>query len=1088
MKNIFVDCRMRKILFVAVCIRSSLGGDYCYSSEANRNWQEHGTMVNNEWTSYGALQDKSIQVTGTVTDEFGPVIGATVQVKGSTTGVITDIDGKYIIQVPNEDAVLTVSFIGYLSQEVKVGGRRTVNVRLKENVQSLEEVTVVAYGVQKKATLTGAISSVGTDALLKSPSGSVANSLAGQLPGVSSMQPSGQPGADDAKIFVRGVGSLSEAGATPLILVDGVERSFFQMDPNEIESINVLKDASATAVFGVRGANGVVLVTTRHGKEGKARVSVSSNVGVQVPTRVLETADSYTTALCYTEAQRNDGMAEDQMAFNAYDLERFRLGDSPIMYPNINWYKELTNKMAVQTQHNLNISGGTKKVRYFISLGFLYQNGLFKQLKGLDYNNNYNYSRYNYRANLDVNLTPTTTLKFNMGGIVGNKREPIEEIWKNFSSTWPFSSPGLVDGKKVVHQDSRYPNLTMKNQVFDRYYGSGYKRQLSNNMTFDLNLEQKLDFITKGLSVDIKGSYNTDYSYVRRVVGHVETYTPFYKSEVDGSGLSIDDPDFNREVVYRVSGQNSMNTYEEKESDRKRGRDWYLEGSVRYNRKFGDHSVGALFLYNQSKKYYPKLYTDVAAGYVGFVGRLTYDYKSKYMAEFNIGHNGSENFAPDKRFGTFPAGSVGYILTEEDFFPKNKFLTYLKLRGSIGLVGNDNMKVNGKDLRFLYLPDSYSVNDSEWLEKSYQDKNGYIFGLTNTSYEWAAREILLGNPDVTWETALKQNYGLDAYFFNDRLRLSVDYFIEKRKDILIQRSTVPSLIAMGGGLLPAVNMGKVDNKGYEIDLKWNDKVKDVSYFINANVSYSKNKIVYQDEVEPNEPYMWHTGNEVGARYGYVAQGFYTKDDFDADGTLRDDLPQPISKVQPGDTKYADLNGDEVIDPDDRTKIGKPKRPAYTFGLNFGAEYKGFFASMNWTGVAGCDIEMQNTYRDPFFNKQLGGTFYQYLVDGRWTEATAATAEYPRFTYNRNTNNQETSRVWLKDASYLKLKNLTVGYNITSEKVLKAIGASKLAVQFTGYNLLTFDKLKIFDPEGELTRDDNTYPVMKIFSLGVNVTF
>lgn len=297
MKNIFVDCRMRKILFVAVCIRSSLGGDYCYSSEANRNWQEHGTMVNNEWTSYGALQDKSIQVTGTVTDEFGPVIGATVQVKGSTTGVITDIDGKYIIQVPNEDAVLTVSFIGYLSQEVKVGGRRTVNVRLKENVQSLEEVTVVAYGVQKKATLTGAISSVGTDALLKSPSGSVANSLAGQLPGVSSMQPSGQPGADDAKIFVRGVGSLSEAGATPLILVDGVERSFFQMDPNEIESINVLKDASATAVFGVRGANGVVLVTTRRGKEGKARVSVSSNVGVQVPTRVLETADSYTTAL-----------------------------------------------------------------------------------------------------------------------------------------------------------------------------------------------------------------------------------------------------------------------------------------------------------------------------------------------------------------------------------------------------------------------------------------------------------------------------------------------------------------------------------------------------------------------------------------------------------------------------------------------------------------------------------------------------------------------------------------------------------------------------------------------------------------------
>lgn len=1080
MRNNLLDCRMRSILLAAVCV-PLWGGSLCYASGVNGG--EMKLPVKEDF-SYEVRQEQGIRITGTITDEFGPVIGATVQVKGSTGGVITDIDGKYTILVPDENAILTVSFIGYLPREVTVGNKKTINIRLQENVQSLEEVTVVAYGVQKKATLTGAISSVGTDALLKSPSASVANSLAGQLPGVSSMQSSGQPGADDAKIFVRGVGSLTEGGAAPLILVDGVERSFFQMDPNEIESINVLKDASATAVFGVRGANGVILVTTRRGKEGKARVSVSSNVGVQVPTRVLDVADSYNTALCYNEAQRNDGMAEDQMAFNAYDLERFRLGDDPIMYPNINWYKELTNKVAVQTQHNLNISGGTKKVRYFISLGFLYQNGLFKQLKGLDYNNNYNYSRYNYRANLDVDLTPTTTLKFNMGGIVGTRHEPILQIWQDFSSTWPFSSPGLVDGKKVVHQETRYPNLAMINQVFDKYYGSGYQRRLSNNMTFDLNLVQSLDFITKGLSVDIKGSYNTDYSYLKKVTGHVETYTPFYKSQVDGSGLTINDPTFDKTVVYRVSGQNSMNTYSEDAGKRSRGRDWYLEGSIRYNRKFGNHSVGALFLYNQSKKYYPKAYSDVPAAYVGFVGRLTYDYKSKYMAEFNVGHNGSENFAPDKRFGTFPAGSIGYILTEESFFPKNQYLTYLKLRGSIGLVGNDNMS----SYRFLYLPDAYSVNDSGWLEQTYNDKNGYIFGLTNTAYELAAREIRLGNPNVTWETALKQNYGIDAYFFNDRLRLSADYFIEKRKDILIQRGTVPSLIAMGGGLLPVVNMGKVDNKGYEIDLKWNDKVKDVSYFINANVSYAKNKIIYQDEVEPNEPYQWRTGNEVGARYGYVALGFYSKDDFNADGTLKGDLPQPTAKVKPGDVKYADLNADEVIDNDDQTKIGNPKRPAYTFGLNFGAEYKGFFASMNWTGVAECDIMMANTYRDPFFNKQLGGTFYQYLVDGRWTEETAATAEYPRFTYNRNSNNQETSRVWLKDASYLKLKNLTVGYNITSEKILKAIGASKLAVQFTGYNLLTIDKLKVFDPEGELTRDDNTYPVMKIFSLGVNVTF
>lgn len=1081
MKKKLFSWSMRKTALVAVCIQSSLwgGGVASYASDVNVRTGAVSSAPVSKLANDGSQQSKQIQVVGTITDGNGEtIIGATVQVKGGSNGVITDIEGRYTILIPEGNAILVVSYIGCQTQEIKVNGRKTVNVVLQEDVQSLDEVTVVAYGVQKKATLTGAISSVGTSALLKSPSGSVANSLAGQLPGVSSMQASGQPGADDAKIFVRGVGSLTEGGAAPLILVDGVERSFSQMDPNEIESINVLKDASATAVFGVRGANGVILVTTRRGEEGKTKVSVSSNVGVQMPTRILEVADSYTAASSYIEAQRNDGVPADQFAFNAYDLERFRLGDDPIMYPNINWYDYLTKSAAVQTQHNVNISGGTKDIRYFVSLGFLYQDGLFKKLDGLDYNNNYGYSRYNYRANLDVNLTSTTTLKFNMGGIVGNKSEPVSEIWKQFSFTQPFSSPGIIDGKKVMVQGTRFPGINMENQVLDKYYGSGFKRQVSNNMTFDLNLVQKLDFITQGLSVDIKGSYNTDYSYIKQTNGHVETYTPLYKSDAEQSGLSYDDPAFDKTVVYRISGQDMMKTYGD--GDRKRGRDWYMEGSVRYNRGFGNHNVGALFLYNQSKKYYPKKFTEVPAAYIGFVGRVTYDYKSKYLAEFNIGHNGSENFSPDKRFGTFPAGSVGYILTEEDYLPKNKFLTYLKVRASVGLVGNDNMSSN----RFLYLPDGYSVNDSGWLEQSYADKNGYIFGLTNTAYQLAAGENRLGNPNVTWETALKQNYGIDAYFFDDHLKLTVDYFRENRKDILIQRATMPSLVALGNGLLPAVNLGKVNNHGYEIDLKWNDRIKDVSYFINANVSYAKNKIIYQDEVEPNEPYLWRTGHEVGARFGYVSLGFYDKDDFNADGTLKAELPQPAAKVYPGDIKYADLNGDEELDNDDQTKIGNPKRPAYTFGLNFGGEYKGFSFSMNWTGVAGCDMLMDNAYIRPFHQAQV---LYQYMADGHWTEETAAIAKYPRLSIS-NGNNLNTSRVWLKDASYIKLKNLTVGYNITSPNVLKAIGASKLAVQLTGYNLLSIDKLKFFDPEGELTRDDNTYPIMKIFSVGVNVTF
>ena len=1069
-------CKCRMLLFMGLC----LSGVYLYAADdgnAERNVSAVQTVQ--------AVSQAKFKVTGVVKDINGePVIGATVTVKDAPGGTLTDLDGKFSIEVPDKDAVVVVSFIGYNTVEMKVSGRQSLNVILEEDVQSLDEVTVVAYGVQKKATLTGAISSMGTEALLKSPSASVSNALAGQLPGVTAIQSSGQPGADESQIFIRGVGSLTEDGAAPLIMVDGVERSFSQMDPNEIESITILKDASATAVYGVRGANGVILVTTRRGEEGKAKISISSNVGIQTPTMLLETAGSYDVAIAFNGLQMNDGTPASDVAFDDYALERFRLGDDPIMYPDINWYDYLTKNATVQTQHNVNISGGTKNVRYFVSLGFLYQNGLFKQLEGLPYNNNYNYTRYNYRANLDVNLTKTTTLKFNLGGIVGNQRYPnsgsgLNDTWQQLTSSHPFSSPGVINGKKVVIPSDRYSGFGMENQILDRLYGRGYSRKLSNTMNFDLNLTQKLDFITEGLSIDVKGAYNTDYSYIRTTGGHVETYYPYYKSQLDGSGLDINDPNFDKTIVYRIEGQNQANTYGN--GDKTTGRDWYLEASIRYNRKFGDHNVGALLLYNQSKKYYPKQYVEVPSAYVGFAGRVTYDYKQKYMAEFNIGRNGSENFAPGKRFGTFPAGSLGYIITEEDFFPKNDWVTYLKLRASVGLVGNDNMQSN----RFLYLPDAYLVDQSNWLQQSYQDKNGYIFGLTNTVYQPAAYESRLGNPNVTWETALKQNYGVDVYFFKDRLKLTADYFRENRRDILIQRSTVPALIAMGT-VLPVVNLGKVNNQGYEIDLEWNDRVKDFSYYINANLSYSKNKIIFQDEVEPNEPYMWRTGNEVGARFGYVSQGFYTEDDFDADGTLRDDLPQPIATVYPGDIKFADLNDDGIIDNDDQRKIGYPKRPAYTYGLNLGFNYKGFFASMNWLGVAQTNLSMGNAFRRPFYGSPTSQVLYQYMADGYWTPERAETAEYPRLSLASDYS-QKDCKVWLKDGSYVRLKNVTVGYNITYPKLLKAIGASALSVQFTGYNLLTFAKQDICDPEGDMSRD-NTYPLMKIFTLGINATF
>ena len=1097
MKNIFVDCRMRKILFVAVCIRSSLGGDYCYSSETNRNWQEHGTMVNNEWTSYGALQDKSIQVTGTVTDEFGPVIGATVQVKGSTTGVITDIDGKYIIQVPNEDAVLTVSFIGYLSQEVKVGGRRTVNVRLKENVQSLEEVTVVAYGVQKKATLTGAISSVGTDALLKSPSGSVANSLAGQLPGVSSMQPSGQPGADDAKIFVRGVGSLSEAGATPLILVDGVERSFFQMDPNEIESINVLKDASATAVFGVRGANGVVLVTTRRGVSGKPVISLNSSFGLTQALRNLKGVDSYTYATLYNEAQLSDNpsLTESQLGFSPFVIDMFRTNEDPIMFPNVDWNDYLFKNLAWQTQHNLTLSGGGERFRYFVSLGYLLQDGMLKQL-GESYDPNYQYKRFNYRSNVDIDITKSTLLKVNIGGHVGAKREPrTDELWRKVLWSTPFSSPGIVDGKLISNiYSNRYISIGERSCPLDYYYNYGYNVDTDNVLNLDLALEQKLDFITPGLSMNIKGAYNTNYNVKasRTPSGADSMCTPIYLGSIETPGMDFWDPRFDRTIVYQTDGVSGLHEQMSYGEEVGRGRNWYGEFSLNYSRSFGDHDVSALFLYNQSKKYYPEtkidgkvFYMDIPTAYVGYVGRMTYAYKKRYMVDLNAGYNGSENFAPDKRFGFFPAVSAGWILSEEKFMKKQKVIDFLKLRASYGIVGNDKME----NARFLYMAGAWSgYNTVAKGQGSWQFGKDGGTGLLPD-----AKENTMGNPDVTWEKVAKQNYGIDLKMFDSRLSLTADVFFEKRKDILSTRNTLPAITDIN---LPKINLGKVNNHGYELSLGWNDRAGKVDYWLKANVSYAKNKIIYMDEVVPNEPYMAETGRSTGLTYGYIFDRFLQKDDFDADGNLKKDengrqiLPQmALGTPRPGDALFKDLNGDGVINGDDKTRFGYAERPDYVFGFLGGLKWKNFEFSMQWTAAMNASRILDGEYRNAFGSTN-SRMLLKFLADGRWTEENP-NSRFPRLTFMNKSHYLQTSDLWLMNGSYLRLKTAEISYTLPQKDFLKKVGIESVRFYCNGYNLLTlFSDLNDIDidPEGVTDGGNNNYPNIRIYNFGVNISF
>lgn len=1013
------------------------------------------------------------ELKGVVKDELGlPFVGVTVMQKGTTVGSTTDVNGNFSFTVNSTSSPLIFSFIGYETQEIPIDGRSYFDVVLNTSAMEVDAVTVVAYGVQRKETLTGAISAVDTDDLLRTPNASIGNSLSGQISGVSTVSSSGQPGADDPDIYIRGSGTLNDEAAAPLILVDGIEMSFFQMDPNEIKSISVLKDASATAVFGVRGANGVILVTTRRGTKGRPKISLTSSVGISRPIRITETADSYTYARLYNEMGVNDGKSIGNLTFSPHALEMFKTNADPIMYPNTDWNEYMFRDISMQTQHNVNISGGTETVRYFTSIGYLYQDGLFKDLPDLDYDNNFKYQRYNFRANLDIDITKTTLLKINIGGILGQTSEPIggeNGIWRTLNMSLPFSSPGIIDGRAVENDGSYFGDMSMASGL-TALYGTGYTSKSKNTMNMNLELNQELDVITKGLSFGIKGAYNTNYTFTKKRSTSREIWNPFYASSIDGSGLEPGDEGFDNTVVYRIKDRDGNLGYAETTG---KGRDWYLEASLRYSRKFGDHNVGGLVLYNQSKKYYPTQYVSSPSAYVGLVGRVTYDYKRKYLAEFNIGYNGSENFAPESRYGLFPAVSLGWVISREDFLKNSKVISFLKLRASVGLVGNDNMSNN----RFLYLADSYTMNGG-----------GYNFGVDIPENQLSAVEKRIGNPFVTWETALKQNYGIDARLFDDQFSVSVDYFREIRKDILINRKTVPSIIDLGSAILPVINLGEVHNQGFEVSLSWKQYFKDFSYWINTNASFARNKIIYMDEVTPAESYMAQTGLPTGLNYGYVAEGYYDYDDFEdyKTGILKEGYADPGVAVYPGDVIYKDLNADGVINTDDQTYSGSPKRPEIVFGINFGVSYKGFDLSMNWAGSGLRSVLLEDIFRQPF-GTTGNRALMLYMADERWTPENSDNAQAPRFSQDSREYNYRNSSLWIRSAAYLRLKNIKLGYTFNDSKLLAKVGISRLQMYVNCYNTLTFDELLYIDPEYKPGKD-GTYPITQIYNFGVSINF
>ncbi|HAZ58458.1 TonB-dependent receptor [Bacteroides graminisolvens] len=1004
------------------------------------------------------------QVTGIVKDQTGePIIGASVLEKGSTNGVITDLDGNFKLTVSNAvKAVLQISYVGYKTQEISVNGKTLLEVVLKEDTELLDEVVVVGYGAQKKESVVGAISQVSSKELLASPAANVSQAIAGKIPGVITTQTSGAPGQDDTKINIRGRATFAGDGS-PLILVDGVERTFSQIAPDDIETISVLKDASATAVYGVRGANGVMLITTKRGRDQKPEVNLTANWQIQSPTRSDTYLDSYQSVVLLEEALKNDGLPSQ---FSANDIEMYRKsaagelsGLDAMLYPNVDWYDEVLKKSAPAQRYNVSVRGGTKRMRYYASAELYDQKGLIKELSQDMYGNSSSpsYRRYAFRANMDLFLTKDLTFSVNFGTRFEERRGSNTSESSTFSQTfyemnhtpgWLFPVSYEVQNgestKTLYGGSSQY-----QSNIVAALAKGGYYRATNTINETNFVLDYKMDWLTKGLSAKGMVSFDYDSYYKKMFKADFATYELNDRDNYESMDAYNQ---FNSDGELAYSKENST-TYK-----------LYMEAQVNYARQFGKHDVTAMVLYNQNDYRYN---SELAKRYQGLVGRVTYGYDDRYLAEFNAGYNGSENFLQGKRFGFFPAVSLGWRISNEEFMAGTaQWLNNLKIRASYGEVGNDIYTVNGTAQRFLY--------EEKWSQVS----NAYYFGSSGKTGIYESQYPNLG---VTWERAHKYNVGLEFGLWNGLLNGNVDVFYEKRNDILTSYLTRPQWV---GVALAAGNLGETKNSGYEIELKHNNRInEDLSYNVGLTYSHARNEIISMDEPELKTAYRKREGNPISQYFGLIAEGFVTQADLD-----NPDFPvSTFGTVKVGDLKYKDANGDGFIDDRDESRIGYSDIPENTYALSLGVNYKGWGFSVMFQGV---DHVSRYYDAEAMYAFVSGGKVKEHHLE-RWNPAQSEAynlqhANYPLLHYdNYGDHNQRTNSFFLKNGSFVRLKNIELSYTLP-ENWSKVAGMSNCRLYVNANNLITWDHLNnLTDPE---SNGSNRYPIMKTVNFGVNIKF
>ena len=1023
-------------------------------------------------------QQNKRKISGRVTDIKGePLIGVNVTVDGDANGSITNMDGLYEIFVTKKSVVLKFTYIGFKTSEIRTNASTNIyDVTLEEQVNELEETVIVGYGTQRKISNIGAQSSMKMEDI-KTPSASLTTTLAGRLAGVVAVQRTGEPGKDAADIWIRGISTPNTS--SPLVLVDGVERSFNDIDPEDIESLTTLKDASATAVYGVRGANGVILIKTKPGKVGKPTVSADYYESFTRFTKMVDLADGITYMNAANEAMRNDGIAtkytEDQ-------IRNTIAGKDPYLYPNVDWLKEIFNDWGHNRRVNVNVRGGSEKVAYYASVSYFNETGMTVTDKNIDtYDSKMKYSRYNFTTNLNIDVTPTTKVEIGAQGYLGEGNYPAissADLYNAAMSISPVEYPKMffVNGEAYVPGTSTNNNF---NNPYSQATRRGYDNLTKNQIYSNLRVTQNLDMLTKGLKLtamyafDVYNEIHVHQDRAESTYNFLDTSVPY-----DMNGQPI---------LQRIYEGSNVLSYKQETSGNKKT---YLEASLNYDRTFNDdHRVSALFLFNQqSKLLYPKGTLEDAIPYrmMGIAGRATYSWKDRYFAEFNIGYNGAENFSPKHRFGTFPAFGVGWVVSNEKFWqPLSKAVSFLKIRYTDGKVGNSEVS----DRRFMYLDQMKENGDY-----------GYKFGPNGT--KWSGYETVNMAVDLIWEESRKQDLGIDLKLFNDDLSIVFDLFKERRENILLKREhSMPSFLGYNTSA-PYGNIGIIENKGFDGTIEYNKRInKDWVIALRGNVTFNKDKWIQGELPEQKYEWMNQYGHNINGVKGYVAEGLFTQaeiDDMARWESLSDAnkaiTPKPFASqfgtVKAGDIKYKDLNNDGQIDAYDQTYISRGDVPTTVYGFGFTVGWKDLSVGMMFQGVAGAERVLNGSSINPFNGGGGSGNLYSN-IDDRWTEENPdQNAFYPRLSYGSETtssiNNFQKSTWWVRNMNFLRLKTLQLSYNLPKPWVNK-VHLKNAAVYVMGTNLFTLSRFKLWDPE--LNTDNGaSYPNTTSYSVGINFTF